>query len=912
MNTRFRIQTVLATCAAVFLTAVSSFAGIAVVNFTWSQSDPDPSTGSGMLTTTVSGIDFSAPMPIPSFSQRDVLLPGETFLMTGPDPDGNPGVVGTVGFSNKLYNDEIGSDNGFYIGWGGVTVNLQGSRDGIDFTFPVELTFEEGDTQFWEATEFDNPLFDVVNIGSTRWAGWIGDDGVDGGGVVGGHRHTGDGHTYIVGQDSYITNNSPDLDSNGWGDDVGINLGLRDNDDVEGNSVFLGNLSFGGSLQQDEAGITPPLIVPGDVNGDLVVDMNDFEPIRLNFGQAVAARTDGDLNEDFFVDFDDFGEFKVAFLDGGGSAADIQWVPEPSTGVLLLLVGLGLLVTRSRAIMNKRLHMKTVLVLSVALFLTAGSSFAAVVNFDWFQDGPDPSTDGSGWVFTTVDGIQCSAPMPTPTLNQKDTLFDGETFLPTGPDGEGVVGFANTEDGSGPGSTSGFHIGWGGVTVNLLGSRDGIDYTYPVELLYHVDGDGNRRNFTAQWFDSPADPLFDVQNGENRFAVWIGDDGDGHRRSLNSGQIYVAGQDTFTGNSSGSAGEEANGDQVGFTVGLRNIAGVATGSIFVGDVSFAGSFGQDESSIFPVIQPPGPRDPVWPADPFDVMLDIGPAGQRVQAETIGLPDPGDLFTPADGTNGAGLLQAPVDTGTGTTFLVSISEKDLTSGSIDWRDRGDSINDAQDLVQLGEDFIKNNDGTIRLDFLDLPPGEYVATSYHIDPDNPQSEAIQVFVDNNTGDGLVLQPGAVGDASVNVAGGVDGLTTALVDGTEASFTFMADGINPVTIVFDGRDAVDTEVPFSGMSLVYTPGDMPGDVNLDGFVDMADLNIIRMNLYEIEVGGMPVELSDGDANRDGIVDHRDYRIWSQFSSVGSASLAIPEPASLGIALLVGAALLGIRRRI
>jgi len=76
---------------------------------------------------------------------------------------------------------------------------------------------------------------------------------------------------------------------------------------------------------------------------------------------------------------------------------------------------------------------------------------------------------------------------------------------------------------------------------------------------------------------------------------------------------------------------------------------------------------------------------------------------------------------------------------------------------------------------------------------------------------------------------------------------------------------------------------------------------------------LDIIFMNFFETEVGGIPVELSDGDLNRDKIVDFLDYRLWKFYVPVplAASSESVPEPASLAIFLLGGAALLGIRRR-
>jgi len=210
-------------------------------------------------------------------------------------------------------------------------------------------------------------------------------------------------------------------------------------------------------------------------------------------------------------------------------------------------------------------------------------------------------------------------------------------------------------------------------------------------------------------------------------------------------------------------------------------------------------------------------------NPFDVTLDIGPEGQRVQSGHIGVPDPTDPATPNHNQNGTNFGPVSIDTGTGTVFDLSISNVDQTGsnvGGIDWRDRGDGSSD--DLVPLGEDFVKNNGGVVRLTLDDLPPGDYRATSFHIDAGFTQSDLIEIFIDNN-GDGLFDMANQTGDAGA-AAGGVGGLTTALIEGTSAHFLFSADGINPVVIVFDGRASGDDETPLNGLRLQFFPVPVP----------------------------------------------------------------------------------------
>lgn len=98
--------------------------------------------------------------------------------------------------------------------------------------------------------------------------------------------------------------------------------------------------------------VTPPPKL-GDTDGDMDVDLDDFEPIRANFRNSVTLRSQGDLVRNNRVDFDDFRQWKTAFLAGGGSLVGVDLgfgenVPEPSTGLLLLLA-IGMLTGRRRA-----------------------------------------------------------------------------------------------------------------------------------------------------------------------------------------------------------------------------------------------------------------------------------------------------------------------------------------------------------------------------------------------------------------------------------------------------------------------------------------------------------------------------------------------------------------------------------
>ncbi|HIG29170.1 MAG TPA: hypothetical protein EYQ50_15835 [Verrucomicrobiales bacterium] len=221
----------------------TSLGTIHIVSFNWSQSDVEPSTGSGMVTATVDGVELSAPMPIPTLNQKDTT--------TAPIPTG----LGIVGFANTVDSVQPGSLNGFHLGWSGI-VTLTGSiADAADpntstsvagqindYTFDVDLSFEEGDTYAYEANVFDDPNGIDVTGGTHRFAGWVGDDTT-------GHRHSSpNNQAYEDGPDSHTIDAGGNLGENGVGDNVGITFALRGGSGV--GPIFVSNIIFSGTLQQ--------------------------------------------------------------------------------------------------------------------------------------------------------------------------------------------------------------------------------------------------------------------------------------------------------------------------------------------------------------------------------------------------------------------------------------------------------------------------------------------------------------------------------------------------------------------------------------------------------------------------------------------------------------------------------------
>ncbi len=223
------------------------------------------------------------------------------------------------------------------------------------------------------------------------------------------------------------------------------------------------------------------------------------------------------------------------------------------------------------------------------------------------------------------------------------------------------------------------------------------------------------------------------------------------------------------------------------------------------------------------------------ADPFG-FIDIQPDGGRVESGATPL-----LSAPTAGTNGQSYPISSLNVG-GQPITLTIS-------TVDWRDRGDSTN-TDPLVLTGEDFVKNNGGTVIVGLGNLPAGTYQATSYHADPGFTQSEAIQVFVSDAVGSNT--DTGATGNANVDF-GGVNGLTTAGVSGTSANFSFVSDGLSPVALRFDGMSAADTEVPLNGLDLQFTPAAETPGLRDYAIVDFGSAG------QRVEAGGSAVTSTD-----------------------------------------------------
>ena len=118
-------------------------------------------------------------------------------------------------------------------------------------------------------------------------------------------------------------------------------------------------------------------------------------------------------------------------------------------------------------------------------------------------------------------------------------------------------------------------------------------------------------------------------------------------------------------------------------------------------------------------------------------------------------------------------------------------------------------------------------------------------------------------------------------------VDLLVTEVVAGTNSpAFDLTGDG----TV---GQDDLDTWLRLAATENGKGAPYLPGDANLDGMVDAADLNQVGINWQ-----GSPNLWSAGDFNASGAVDAGDLNLlginWQQMIPMPAAASSVPEPAT------------------
>ncbi|MCA9150792.1 MAG: PEP-CTERM sorting domain-containing protein [Planctomycetales bacterium] len=325
-----------------------------------------------------------------------------------------------------------------------------------------------------------------------------------------------------------------------------------------------------------------------------------------------------------------------------------------------------------------------------------------------------------------------------------------------------------------------------------------------------------------------------------------------------------------------------------FWIWKQEISGPSTFSTFAPEAAGRNHYGLAFTE--PGVGPTAKEFPGSDFTPGDFgLIDIGADDGRAEpGALLDVSGFGQIGEVPAGTNDTVLSPRQMKSSRGDTFSIEIDNIDENGdivGALDWRDRGDSfLADmlSLPLIQVGEDLVKNNAGVIRVTLSDLPAGSYEITSYHIDPDFNQSEEIAISVDNGDGRGFI-DTGILGNSNV-ITGGIGGLTPQGMQDVGATFSFTADGTNDVMILFDGRLALDTEVPLAGLNIRTLGAGTLGDFNGNGVLDIEDIDMLSAASAS---GGNE---SKYDVNSDGSVDAADLNVWISSlkkSWVGDANL-------------------------
>jgi hypothetical protein len=146
-------------------------------------------------------------------------------------------------------------------------------------------------------------------------------------------------------------------------------------------------------------------------------------------------------------------------------------------------------------------------------------------------------------------------------------------------------------------------------------------------------------------------------------------------------------------------------------------------------------------------------------------------------------------------------------------------------------------------------------------------------------------------------------------------IGGLLAEAVDVTDAALLVIgnegrATGTTSGTGSGEGLRGVIDEVRISNVArtatqFLFGSGLPEGDVNGDTVVDIADFNIITANLFKT-----PAVRADGDLDGNGLVDFADFRVWKSHKTSPPGDIAIPEPATAGLAGAALATIAALRR--
>ena len=220
---------------------------------------------------------------------------------------------------------------------------------GIDPTLPANAGLGFTWSQHLEATAGGNPVHVRLAV-QTTGGNWYASNAVFDTGTVGaGSQGNFDPQQLLY---SPVKTNWLGLTIGAAAAD-GVTIGAAPSTNLSGNITgvgFIGSFVQQSTVHIDfvDIGIPP---VPGDVDGNRIVDINDYNTIRDHFGMNVAGRTLGDVTGDGVVNLADFAQWKgnFPFPGSGSSSLGNGVVPEPTSAFLMALsLPLGWVMLRLR------------------------------------------------------------------------------------------------------------------------------------------------------------------------------------------------------------------------------------------------------------------------------------------------------------------------------------------------------------------------------------------------------------------------------------------------------------------------------------------------------------------------------------------------------------------------------------
>lgn len=195
------------------------------------------------------------------------------------------------------------------------------------------------------------------------------------------------------------------------------------------------------------------------------------------------------------------------------------------------------------------------------------------------------------------------------------------------------------------------------------------------------------------------------------------------------------------------------------------------------------------------------------------LIDIGPEEQRVVTNGIALP--GASANESNNQNYGPTDLTADDDSTFQFTIDSLNTNGVKTGNIDWRDRGNSTNATNNntIVEIGEDFVKNSSGMVRVTLGGLKAGNYKITSFHTDPSFTQCEEILAYTTD--ADGTAVRQTLSGDAGFSTKP-LNSMTDESIKGSATTFNVRSDGSSDIILYFDGTAAVDHETPLNGLQI------------------------------------------------------------------------------------------------